>query len=187
MNLQQKNVNKNSSDLKRIESLLQNSFPEVERFPMDLILYKLEKDIGNLLAIYDNDNFIGFTYLIQYNNLTYVQYLAVDDNYQSMGYGSKILQFINEKYGMNPIILNIEIVDPTFENYLQRKKRKNFYKKNEFNESGLIFKDRWGTYEVMVNNEFNINKSDFINLMKCFVGTSLFLYLEIVITDNELL
>ena len=104
-----------------------------------------------------------------------------------MGYGSKILQFINEKYGMNPIILNIEIVDPTFENYLQRKKRKDFYKKNEFNESGLIFKDRWGTYEVMVNNEFSINKNDFINLMKCFVGTSLFLYLEISITDNELL
>lgn len=187
MSLQQKNINKNSSDLKRIESLLKNSFPEVERFPMDLILYKLEKDIGNLLAIYDDDNFIGFTYLIQYNNLTYVQYLAVDNKHQSMGYGSKILQFINEKYGMNPIILNIEIVDSTFENYSQRKKRKDFYKKNEFNESGLIFKDRWGTYEVMVNNEFTINKTDFINLMKYFVGTSLFLYLEISITDNELL
>lgn len=44
-----------------------------------------------------------------------------------------------------------------------------------------------GTYEVMVNNEFSINKNDFINHMKCFVGTSLFLYLEISITDNELL
>lgn len=46
-----------------------------------------------------------------------------------MGYGSKILQFINEKYGMNPIILNIEIVDSTFENYSQRKKEKIFIKK----------------------------------------------------------
>ncbi|MDW8570323.1 GNAT family N-acetyltransferase [Staphylococcus shinii] len=140
MSLQEKNVNKNSSDLKHIESLLKNSFPEVERFPMDLILYKLEKDIGNLLAIYDDDNFIGFTYLIQYNNLTYVQYLAVDDKYQSMGYGSKILQFINEKYGMNPIILNIEIVDPTFENYLQRKKEKIFIRKMNLMNLGLYLK-----------------------------------------------
>ncbi|WP_434794837.1 GNAT family N-acetyltransferase [Staphylococcus shinii] len=140
MSLQEKNVNKDSSDLKHIESLLKNSFPEVERFPMDLILYKLEKDIGNLLAIYDDDNFIGFTYLIQYNNLTYVQYLAVDDKYQSMGYGSKILQFINEKYGMNPIILNIEIVDPTFENYLQRKKEKIFIRKMNLMNLGLYLK-----------------------------------------------
>jgi len=185
MSLHQKNINKNSSDLRRIESLLNNSFPKIERFPMDLILYKLEKGIGNLLAIYDDNHFIGFTHLIQYNNLTYVQYLAVDNKHQSMGYGSKILQFINEKYGMNPIILNIEIVDSTFENYSQRKKRKDLYKKNTFNESGLIFKDRWGTYEIMVNNGFTINKTDFINLMKYFVGTSLFLYLEISITDNE--
>lgn len=140
MSLQEKNVNKDSSDLKHIESLLKNSFPEVERFPMDLILYKLEKDIGNLLAIYDDDNFIGFTYLIQYNNLTYVQYLAVDDKYQSMGYGSEILQFINEKYGMNPIILNIKIVDPTFENYLQRKKEKIFIRKMNLMNLGLYLK-----------------------------------------------
>src|SRR5699024_5740059 len=129
MSLQQKNINKNSSDLKRIESLLKNSFPEVERFPMDLILYKLEKGIGNLLAIYEDDHYIGFTYLIQYNNLTDVQYISVDNKHQTMRYRSKILQFINEKYEMNPISLNIEIVDSTYENYSQRKKEKIFIKK----------------------------------------------------------
>lgn len=182
MNLILKPMNRNSKDSEKVRDLIYESFPEVERFPMSLLFHKTKLNAVDFFAIYDKDTFVGFTYLITRKTLTYVQYLAIDGNFRSKGYGSLILSQIKERYPKNQIILNIEAVDESAINYEQRVIRKKFYIRNGYESSGLIFKDRWGVYEVMVNGEKEVNREEFCDLIKTFTGTSLFFYLEIQIS-----
>jgi GNAT superfamily N-acetyltransferase len=181
MGLELKSLNKDSKDVNKVSDLLYEAFPEVERLPLELLFDKANLDEVDFLAIYDEDNFIGFTYLITRKNLTYVQYLAIDSHSRSKGYGSLILSRIKEKYFDNQLTLNIETLDKSATNYEQRVNRKNFYLRNGYESSGLLFKDRWGMYEVMVNGGGKVNQKEFTDLIRGFTGNSLFLYLEIQI------
>ena len=181
MGLELKSLIKTQEDVNKISDLLYEAFPEVERLPLDLLFDKANLDGVDFLAIYDEDNFIGFTYLITRENLTYVQYLAIDSHSRSKGYGSLILSRIKEKYYDNQLTLNIEVLNKSATNYEQRVNRKNFYLRNGYESSGLLFKDRWGMYEVMVNGGREVNKEEFSDLIRGFTGNSLFLYLEIQI------
>lgn len=181
MGLELKPLNKDSKNINKISDLLYEAFPEVERLPLELLFDRANLDGIDFLAIYDEDNFIGFTYLITRKNLTYVQYLAIDRHSRSKGYGSMILSRIKEKYFNNQLMLNIENVDKSATNYEQRLNRKSFYLRNGYESSGLLFKDRWGMYEVMVNGEGEVNQEEFSELIREFTGNSLFLYLEIQI------
>ncbi|MCM3782106.1 GNAT family N-acetyltransferase [Neobacillus mesonae] len=182
MNLKLEPFNNNLKDFEKVCDLLYEAFPEKERLPLDLLLYKSKLDLVEFFAIYDKDTFVGFTYLVTQKKLTYVQYLAIDGNSRSKGYGSLILSLIKEKYSSNQIILNIETVDKGAINYEQRVTRKKFYIRNGYKSSGLHFKDRWGVYEIMVNGEKEVYPEEITDLMRTFIGTSLFLYLEIQIS-----
>ncbi|KRG10810.1 GNAT family N-acetyltransferase [Staphylococcus sp. NAM3COL9] len=181
MNLQFNHITKRSVDLKKVEDLFYQSFPKDERLSIDLLLYKADLGFGKLLAVYDNNSFVGFTYLVTYENLTYILYLAVDESHQSKGYGGRILSLIKDEYCQNQLVLNIETLDESAPNFPQRLKRKNFYNRNGYNSAKLIYKNRFGVYEVMVNGEGNVNKDTFKDLMKNFADYSLFLYLEVEI------
>ncbi|WHY94596.1 GNAT family N-acetyltransferase [Neobacillus cucumis] len=181
MNIIFKPLQRNSEDYEKVNDLIYESFPEVERLPISLLFHKTKLNGVDFFVIYDKDTFVGFTYLITRKNLTYVQYLAIDTKLQSKGYGSQILSTIKERYSENQIVLNIEADDERAVNYEQRVVRKKFYIRNGYKSSGLSFKDRWGVYEVMVNGEEEVNRIEFIDLFKGFVGNSLFLYLEIEI------
>lgn len=181
MGLELKSLIKTQEDVNKVSDLLYEAFPEVERLPLGLLFDKANLDGVDFLAIYDENDFIGFTYVITRKNLTYVQYLAIDSHSRSKGYGSLILSRIKEKYYDNQLTLNIEALDTSAANYEQRVNRKNFYLRNGYESSGLLFKDRWGMYEVMVNEEGEVNQEEFSDLIRWFTGNSLFLYLEIQI------
>ncbi|GAB6687529.1 GNAT family N-acetyltransferase [Bacillus cereus] len=183
MNITLKPLNRNSEDSIKVRDLLYEAFPKVERLPMSLLFHKMKNKTVDFFAIYDNDTFVGFTYLITRKNLTYVQYLAIDTKFQSKGYGSQILSRIRDRYSNNQIVLNIEADDESAVNYEQRVVRKKFYLRNGYKSSGLIFKDRWGIYEVMENGEKEVQKVEFSDLIRDFTGASLFYYLEIEISS----
>ena len=75
---------------------------------------------------------MGFVYLIKYQDIIYVFYLAVSEKERGGGYGSKILKKITDKYQEKRIILCIEPVDKNVDNYEERVNRKNFMKKTGF-------------------------------------------------------
>lgn len=174
-------ITQSSNDLNKVDKLFYQSFPKEERMSINLLLYKSDLGIGELLAIYDENILIGFTYVITHEHLTYILYLAIDECHQSKGYGSRILSLIRNKYNQNQLILNIETLDDNAPNYTQRLKRHKFYNKNGYYNADLQYQDRFGEYEVMVHGKDEVNKEMFEVLMKAFAGYSLFLYLEITI------
>ena len=175
MNLRVESITKNSKEVDNIKELFYKSFPKNEQMPLWFLLQKARMDFVDFLAIYDDNVFVGFTYLVTNKNLTFVLYLAVNDKIRSKGYGRRVLSVIKKKYPNNRIILNIEAIDETSSNYEQRVKRKNFYTRNGFKNSNLVIKESKVLYEVMINNN-DVTKEEYYDLIKTFTGKILFLF-----------
>lgn len=122
-----------------------------------------------MLSFYEKNLFVGFCYLINNNNLTFIPYLAINDNIRSKGYGTKIINKIKSIYKDNRIILDIEPIDKNSENNEQRIRRKNFYNKNGFRSLPILMLDGEETYEILIYNGECTTK-EFNNLYKNFIG-----------------
>ncbi|MCR5184549.1 MAG: GNAT family N-acetyltransferase [Bacilli bacterium] len=121
-----------------ISPLYLSSFPASERPPLRYFYQGLEKNKENeLYAYYDDDVFIGFSYLTSYKDIIYIFFLAVKESLRNKGYGSKILTIIKDNNPDKVILLCYEEVDTKYKDYLSRKKRKDFYIKNGFKKNGL--------------------------------------------------
>ena len=90
-------------------------------------------------------------------------FFAVDESLRSKGYGSAILQEIQKKYPNKQIIISIEPCDETAPDIEIRKKRKAFYLRNRYKETGYKIKLAGVIQEIIISGgEFD--KAQF----KCF-------------------
>lgn len=132
-----------------IKKLYIHSFPKSERFPF-WILKECSKNKNVLFnVILDNEKIIGMEYIINYENISYLMYLAVDEGQRNKGYGSQILKDLNQEY--NTIILSIEKTNKDLKD--DKQKRKDFYLRNGFNETNKFIKDNEVEYEVLCTNK----------------------------------
>ncbi len=153
MELKILSINKNFPQLNYIRKLYNRSFPRNERAPFNSLINRLN-DNTDFLAFYDQEQFVGFTYLVTMNNLTYLFYFVVDDDLRGQGYGSAILTYLQEHYAC--IFIDIEVIDEKAKNNKQRKRRRNFYIRNNFKATGLGYHFFHVDYEILVcGQEFN--------------------------------
>lgn len=129
-----------------VEDLYLSAFPKHERFPFWILEECSKENNSELLAITDNNIFVGFCYLVKCDDLYYLMYFAVEPKLRNKGYGSIILKELSNRY--KNIFLSIEkpVDDLT-------KKRKNFYLKNGFIETNKIYEDTGVFYEILCNNK----------------------------------
>lgn len=126
-------LKENESVKNDIAALYLSAFPENERPPLEWYfscIYRYKEN--EAIAYYENDEFIGYSSLVTYQDIVYICYLAVVKEKRNRGYGSKILSDIKEKYQDKTILLCYEEVDEKYEDFLNRKNRENFYKRNGF-------------------------------------------------------
>jgi len=162
-------VKKGSPDVSKVENLIHAQFPKNERMPMTFLLPRAEKDFVDFLAFYDKGEFCGFTYLITNNGLTFIQYLAVDGTVQSKGYGSMILDQIKAQYPNNRIVLNLQIQDEHAANSEQRIRRRAFYAKNGYQDTGIISHVHGNTLDTLILGGTTTTE-EFQVLLKKFTG-----------------
>ncbi len=124
------------SDLKSIKKLYKTAFPAFERKPFRLIARKSAKGAADMLVIEDN-GFVGFAVCLPYRDIVMINYFAIDPGIQGKGYGGRALKLICEKYGGKRMVLEIETPDERAANNAQRLRRKQFYTKNGWADSGI--------------------------------------------------
>ena len=78
-------------------------------------------------------------YTIENDKYYFILYLAVNQEMRSKGYGGEILNYAYEQDGKRNIILNVERLDQTADNYEQRLKRVSFYEKTGYAEQDMDF------------------------------------------------
>ncbi|MGN7762002.1 GNAT family N-acetyltransferase [Paenibacillus sp. 22594] len=171
------NADKNNKYISAVKELYHSSFPKIEQIPFRNILKLCEKDKAALLIFTDNNEFVGFTLLIHYQDIIFILYFAINNQIRGKGYGGRALQIIRETYINKRIILNIETTKQNGQNQEQRMKRKLFYLNNGYTEAGLSVEDKGETYDMLISGG-TIEKEEYRKLLIFTMGKFLFWFME---------
>ena len=147
---------------KEIKQLYESTFPQNERFDFN-ILKSCDNDSDvHLSAILEDDIFVGMQFTINYpNDITYLMYFAIDEQYRNNGIGSKALQKL--VVSKDNVLLCIE---KPIDEITQR--RKEFYLRNGFFETHTFIEDTGVMYEILTSCRNYIPTSqDLYNRYRC--------------------
>ena len=144
-------ITKTDENFSLVKALYESAFPENERVDLEKILYVSNTiDCGiEILAIFDDNIFVGFIITMSVNEITHVLYFAVDDKLRSSGYGSKILKLIHDNNQDKIFMLDVEKPKSKSSNNEQREKRIKFYSKNGYLLNDIKYKWCGEHYLVM--------------------------------------
>lgn len=128
----------NQKDIKEeVIKLYESAFPIEERPPTKRFFSILKKKYNQLFVYYDDDEFIGFTFLTFYQDVCYLFFLAVKEEKRHHGYGGQILEIIKSEYRDFVILICYEEVNPQYPNYEERVAREKFYLSHGFKNNKM--------------------------------------------------
>lgn len=135
-----------------VKNIYIDSFPQNERMPFQMMVAMSKLWNTDFWAFYDNDTLCGFIYLAHNSKIVFVMFFAVDKKLRSKGYGSAILQKIQNKYPDKKIIISIEPCDKNAPDIDLRIRRKDFYMRNGYKETGYRMKLNGVVQEIIISN-----------------------------------
>ena len=136
----------------QIKKIYISSFSKKDRMPFKMMIMMSYSWNTDFLSFYDEDTLLGFVYMATIRKITFVMFLAVDENLRSKGYGSRILDEIQALHPDNKIIITIEPCVEDAEDMEQRLRRKKFYASNGYLETGYFIKLGSKEQEIIIKN-----------------------------------
>lgn len=115
---------RNSKDIKRIYL---DSFDKENRFSFINLLTNTVLKRANIYVVITENETIGF-----------ILYLTIKENYRNKGIGSLLLNWYSNDNKDKNVYLNIDEVDEKYEDFAIRKKRLEFYLKNNFYNTNYV-------------------------------------------------
>lgn len=152
MSLRVEDITLKRKDKREIKKIYISSFTKEERMPFWLMIIMKKINNTEFKSFHDKDTLCGFVYIATIESLTFIIFLAVDENIRSKGYGGKILDKIQSMYPNNKIILSIDRCDEDAEDINQRIRRKKFYINNGYVDTGYLMKLGNKSQEVLIKN-----------------------------------
>ncbi len=166
MNLIEKKVSKKLDNYEEIKDFMKRSFPKEELMPMWLLILLSKFKKFKFNSYYDQNLFVGILFTIESKETLFIFYIAVNDQVQSKGYGSKLLDIIFKKHPNKKISLFIETMDDLkASNYDQRVKRLSFYERNGFFQTGYSAGSKTPFIDILSTDK-NFNIKDAKKLLK---------------------
>ncbi len=148
-----------------VNTLAKEAFPVEEYLDPAEIVRMAQHDSYDFLALLDEDQFVGFMVVKLYKKMTYLFFLAIDPNCRAKGYGSRAIETLKANYPDRTHTVDLEMLDENAQNYLQRIKRKRFYLRNGYVETGLFLSYLGVDYEVLyIGTDFVVD--DFKEMMQ---------------------
>lgn len=117
------------------------------------------------LALSEQDSFVGFMVVKTYNDLAYLFFLAIDPTCRSRGYGSRAIETLKAEYPGKKQVVDFEMLDDQAQNKEQRKRRRDFYLRNGYRETGVFLSYLGVDYEVFCMDR-SFQEDDFKEMMK---------------------
>ena len=148
-----------------LEEINHEAFPPSERMNTEELFQFAQRTDTDILGIYDNDLLVGFIVLVKNEPSSYLYYLAIDHRLRSKGYGSKAIQALLSLYSHLQITLDFEVLDPAAPNLEQRKRRREFYLRNGFHETGYYTVLNGEKFELVCNGG-ELKKEPLLELLK---------------------
>lgn len=154
---------------KEVWELYEEAFPAEEKKPRALMENLASQGKMELLAVVDDQEFIGFAFNMFSKKTALLDYLAISSNHRSSGYGSLVVKelvqrFLNKKY-----ILEIEMQDETAPNAYDRKRRKAFYLRNGLKETG-VFANVYDTDFELLTPDGELTYETYLDVLITILG-----------------
>lgn len=140
----------------RVRRLYLEAFPAEERRPLWLLwLLDRRREDNRLLAYYHGVTFVGFTATVETERYRYISFIAVDPRLRDKGYGAELLKVLGEQEPQRELLVEVE--SPAGEERGDlRLRRKNFYLRNGFCDTGHHIQNRGVDYDILsTGTEFN--------------------------------
>lgn len=153
MNLNTEHVTENSRFWDKVNVLAKEAFPPEEYLAPSKLVEMAKDDSFDFLALLDNDSFVGFMVVKIYQDIAYLFFLAIDSSYRSKGYGSRAIETLKTEYPGKKHVVDFEMLDDKAANSKQREKRREFYLRNGYKETGLFISYLGVDYEVFCMDE----------------------------------
>lgn len=149
----------------QINMLAKEAFPPEEYLSPEIIVKMAQSDSLDFLALTDEEEFVGFMVVQTDKNLAYLFFLAIVPSCRSKGYGSRAIETLKELYPNKKQVVDFEMLDDSAANNFQRKKRRAFYLRNGYQETGLFLSYFGVDYEVMCMDP-SFDPQEYKELMK---------------------
>ena len=146
---------------RNIKRIYFDAFSKNERMPFFMMILMSKLWNTQFLSFYDGDIPCGFIYFAVNRKMVFIMFLAVDESLRAKGYGSAILKEIKNRYPDKKIMVSIEPCDDSAPDIEVRKRRKAFYRKNGYGETGYMIKLSGVVQEIMITNG-DFDKKEFL-------------------------
>ena len=181
-------VVKSDSSYAQVTALYKEAFPFKERFSLLTLRLVARKKEVDFLAYFDatskDDRLVGLSYTIAAGDYLYILYLAVNKELRGGSWGTRILDSLKQQFPHKQLVLEIEPLDKTADNYEQRLARLGFYERNGFKRVGYDFFEGKVRYTVLATGDTFDAKAFSRALRKLFHGLYRF---KILPASDELL
>ena len=165
MKLHTEHITENSRYWKEINILAKEAFPPEEYLAPQALVEMSKTDSVDFLALSEQDALIGFMVVKTYKNLAYLFFLAIRPDYRCQGYGSRAIETLKAEYPGKKQLVDFEMPDEQAENYEQREKRRRFYLRNGYRETGLFLSYFGVDYEIFCMDD-DFQEEEFKAMMK---------------------
>lgn len=163
-------VTKSIKEYKQIKKLYRQAFPVEERAPFWFLMKKVKPSTADFWALYDNENWIGFTYVVKGEELAYIFYLAIKPDKQGKGYGAEAVDILKDYYKGCKLFLALETLNHTADNYEQRVKRHSFYERCGLHDMPYQIKEASVIYDIMGIGGI-VEPEEYGRMMENYLGT----------------
>lgn len=168
-----KDIFSHEGEIQKFKDLYFNAFPQEERVPFDFLQNKIKYGNSKLLTVYDDSTFVGLLVLVFHKDMVFLWYLAIDGKLRGKGYGTKVLQIVEQKHPGCRLVLNIDEVDPKFDDFAQRQKRHEFYIKNGYADCFVKTREKGVVYQLMSKNG-KVDYNDYKQMMIAYLGEEIY-------------
>ena len=127
-------------------------FPREERMPFFLMCLLAKMPQTQFLAFREGEQVCGFAYMAVLDGMEFLLFLAVDPALRSRGYGSAILREIAALYPDCKRLVSIERCDAPADNAAQRLRRRQFYLRNGYAQTGYLVELSGQKQEILLQN-----------------------------------
>lgn len=127
----------NSNQIALIYELYMEAFPEDERKPFKLIEEKVHEGKMEILALEEEEKFVGLAITILHQDMVLMDYFAIEASCRGQGIGGRAIELLKERYQDRRMFLEIEVIDENAANNAERIRRKAFYKSHGLTEAKI--------------------------------------------------
>lgn len=147
------------NDFQKIKKIYLDSFSKENRFSLLNLSINVILKRASIHVLHYNNEVVGFIYSINNKSESFILYFAIKENYRNKRIGSYLLNWYLNINKTKEIYLNIDEVNKKHEDYTIRKKRLEFYLRNNFYDTNYLSVNGNSIGNTLSNKkEFSVEK-----------------------------